>query len=214
MRKLILSTVAAIGMATVAVGALNAQGAPAPGTIDLAAVQSGTYTADSAHSMVNFHINHLGFNDYIGIFGDVAGTLTIDKANIGSAKVDVTIPVSKVVTASAGLTAHLLKAAGADGKADFFGAAPADAKFVSTAVKVSGQNATITGNLTLNGQTKPVTLEAKFYGAGKSPMGGAENVGFTATGSFKRSEFGINYALPMISDEVKLKISAAFVKAG
>jgi len=196
-------------------GALVAQPAASPpGKPDPAAISGGTYNADPGHTLVMWDVSHFGFSPYFGLFGSITGTLTLDPKNPGAAKVDVTIPVSKVVTASAGLTAHLLKAAGADGKADFFGAAPADAKFVSTAVKVSGQNATITGNLTLNGQTKPVTLEAKFYGAGKSPMGGAENVGFTATGSFKRSEFGINYALPMISDEVKLKISAAFVKAG
>ena len=91
-------------------------------------------------------------------------------------------------------------------------APPTPDKFVSTSVAANGQNATITGNLTLNGVTKPVTLAAKFYGAGKSPMGGKENIGFTATGSIKRSEYNIGYSIPMVSDEVKLEIVAAFVK--
>ena len=195
-------------------GALIAQPAASPpGKPDPAAVTGGTYNSDPGHTLVMWEVNHFGFSPYFGLFGGVTGTLALDPKNPGAAKVEVTIPVSKVVTANAGLTAHLLKAAGADGKADFFGASPADAKFVSTAVKVSGQTATITGNLTLNGATKPVTLQAKFFGAGKSPMGGAENIGFTATGSFKRSEFGVAYGIPMVSDEVKLNITAAFVKA-
>jgi polyisoprenoid-binding protein YceI len=189
-------------------GALIAQ----PGKPDPAAVTGGDYTVDAGHTLVKWEVDHLGFTPYFGLFGSITGTLTLDPKNPSAAKVDVTIPVSKVTTASSGLTAHLLKPA-ADGKpADFFGATPADAKFVSTKVTASGTSATIDGNLTLNGVTKPVTLAAKFYGAGKSPMGGKENVGFTATGSFKRSEFGVGYGIPAVSDAVKLEIVAAFVK--
>lgn len=188
-------------------GALVAQ----PGKPDPAAITGGAYTADAGHTLVKWEVDHLGFTPYFGIFGDVTGTLQFDPKNPAAAKVDVTIPVSKVTTASAGLTAHLLKPAAEGKPADFFGAAPADAKFSSTSVTVNGQSATVTGNLTLNGVTKPVTLAAKFYGAGKG-MGGKENVGFIATGAIKRSEFGIGYAIPAVSDEVKLEIVAAFVK--
>ncbi|HZV17549.1 MAG TPA: YceI family protein [Sphingobium sp.] len=189
-------------------GALVAQ----PGKPDPAAVTGGAYTADADHTLVKWQVDHFGFTPYFGIFGSVTGTLQLDPKNPSAAKVDVTIPVSKVTTASDRLTAHLLKAAEAGKVADFFGANPADAKFVSTNVAVNGQTAKITGNLTLNGVTKPVTLDAHFYGAGKSPMGGKENVGFTATGAIKRSDFGIGFAIPMVSDEVKLEIVAAFVK--
>jgi len=189
-------------------GALVAQ----PGKPDPAAVTGGAYTADAGHTLVKWQVDHFGFTPYFGIFGDVTGTLQLDPKNPSAAKVEVTIPVSKVTTANAGLTGHLLKAAEAGKAADFFGANPADAKFVSTNVAVTGETAKITGNLTLNGVTKPVTLDAKFYGAGKSPMGGKENVGFTATGAIKRSDFGVSFALPMVSDEVKLEIVAAFVK--
>lgn len=189
-------------------GALVAQ----PGKPDPAAVTGGAYTADADHTLVKWQVDHFGFTPYFGIFGSVTGTLQLDPANPSAAKVDVTIPVSKVTTANANLTGHLLKAAEAGKAADFFGANPADAKFVSTNVAVSGQTAKITGNLTLNGVTKPVTLDAKFYGAGKSPMSGKENVGFTATGAIKRSDFGIGFAIPMVSDEVKLEIVAAFLK--
>ena len=144
----------------------------------------------------------------------MTGSLTLDPRNLNSAKVDVTIPVSKVVTASAGLTEHLLRAGKDGGKPDFFGASPADARFVSTRVVASGQKAKITGNLTLNNITRPVTLDATFYGAGKAPpqMGGKENVGFRATGSIMRSQFGLGFGVPMVGDQVKLEISAAFQK--
>ena len=204
--RLIHAAIPAI-MLTGLAGALIAQ----PGKPDPAAITGGAYTVDPGHTIVKWEVDHLGFTPYFGLFGDVTGTLQLDPKNPAAAKVDVTIPVSKVTTTSAGLTGHMLRA-GADGKpADFFGPSPADARFVSTQVVVDGQQATITGNFTLNGVTKPVTLAAKFYGAGKG-MGGKENVGFTATGSIKRSEFGVKGALPVVSDEVKLEIVAAFVK--
>lgn len=197
-------------------GAVVAQQAPssAPGTKNVAAITGGTYTADAGHTLVEWTVDHLGFSPYFGLFGNVTGTLTLDPKNPGAAKVDVTIPVAEVTTASAGLTKHLLKPADAGKQADFFGAAPAPARFVSTQVTPSGENARIQGNLTLNGVTRPVTLDASFYGAGKMPaqMGGKENVGFTATGVLRRSEFNIGYGIPMVSDEVKLKITAAFQK--
>ena len=186
-----------------------------PGKKDPAAVTGGTYTVDPGHTLVKWTVDHMGFTPYFGLFGDVTGTLTLDPKNPSAAKVDVTIPVSKVTTASAGLTAHLLRAPkDAAGKPDFFGASPADAKFVSTKVVASGQTAKITGNLTLNGVTKPVTLDAAFYGAGKFGMGGPakENVGFTAKTTIKRSDFGVAYGIPIVSDAVELEIVAAFVK--
>ncbi len=205
-----------LALAAVALAAPTLAQAPAPipGSRDTAAISGGTYTADAGHTLVRWEVDHLGFSPYFGIFGDVTGTLVLDPKNPGAAKVSVTIPVSKVTTASAGLTSHLLKPAADGGKADFFGAAPADATFVSTKVTPRGERATIVGNLTLNGVTRPVTLDAQFYGAGKMPanMGGKENVGFRAQGSLKRSDFGIGYGIPMVSDEVKLDVAAAFEK--
>ena len=185
-----------------------------PGSANPAAVSGGTYTVDPGHTLIVWTLDHLGFSPYSGIFGDVTGSLTLDPKNPNAAKVDVTIPVSKVTTASSGLTQHLLRPGKDGGKPDFFGASPADARFVSTSIKTSGQTAKIAGNLTLNGVTKPVTLDARFYGAGKAPaqMGGKENVGFTATTTIKRSEFGLGFGVPMVGDDVSLKIEAAFQK--
>jgi polyisoprenoid-binding protein YceI len=209
--------IAAAAAATLAIAAPLIAQAPQLGTRDAARVTAGAYAVDPNHTLIRWKVDHLGITPYFGLFGEVTGNLTLDPKNPAAAKVDVTIPVAKVLTASPALTAHLLKApATAGGKPDFFGPAPADAHFVSTNVvpDAAAGKARITGNLTLNGVTKPVTLEARFYGAGKAPaaMGGAENLGFEATTTIKRSEFGITTAVPLVSDEVALEIAAAFIK--
>ena len=193
---------------------LIAQSAPQiPGAIDATRVTAGTYNTDPGHTLIGWRVSHFGFNDYFGIFGDATGTLTLDPAKPNASKVDITIPVSKVTTASAGLTGHLLRAGKDGGKADFFGPARADAKFVSTSVVASGTSAKITGNLTLNGVTKPVVLDTKFSGAGNNPFNKKATVGFHATTTIKRSDFGVTYGIPIVSDDVKLDISVAFEKA-
>lgn len=191
-----------------------AQTPAVPGSRNPAAATGGTYTADPNHSLVVWTLDHLGFSPYTGIFGDVAGSLRIDPRNPGSAKVDMTIPVSKVVTASAQLTQHLLRPGKEGGKPDFFGPSPADARFVSTKVMASDRRATVTGDFTLNGVTRAVTLDVAFYGAGKAPapLGGKETIGFRATGTILRSDFGLGFFAPLVGDEVKLDISAAFQK--
>ncbi|WP_421846256.1 YceI family protein [Novosphingobium sp.] len=186
-----------------------------PGTLDAARVTAGTYSSDPGHSYVAWRVNHLGFNESQGLIGDVTGTLTLDPANLAAAKVSAVIPVAKLVTPNPALTASLL-APGADGgKPHFFGAAPADATFVSTSVVpgADGLSAEVNGNLTLNGVTRPVTLKAHLSGAGINPFNaGARTVGFMAETTIKRSDYGIMFLLPIVGDEVHLTISAAFEK--
>lgn len=211
------ATILATGGALLAGPALFAQSAAPqiPGAADPARVTAGTYVADSNHSLIGFEVNHFGFNDYYGLFGDVAGTLVLDPANVAAAKVDVTIPVANVTTASKALTAHLLRPGKDGAKPDFFGPAPAPARFVSTAVKLDPKDKTkamITGNLTLNGVTKPVSFTAEFTGAGTNPFNKKATVGFEAETEIKRSDFGVNYGIPFVSDDVELDISVAFEK--
>lgn len=197
---------------------LTAQNAPPtkPGARDPSRVTAGSYKTDPAHTLVGWRVDHLGFNDYFGIFGDATGSLTIDPKKLDQAKVDITIPVSKVTTASSGLTAHLLRAGKDGGPPDFFGPSPADARFVSSKVIVKGLTAQISGQLTLNGVTRPVTLNARFTGAGKTPpfMGAKEIIGFEAAALIKRSAFNVNTGIPFVSDEVELDITVAFEKVG
>lgn len=188
-----------------------------PGAPDASRVSGGVYKVDPEHTMVRWEVDHLGVTPYFGTFGQITGSLDFDPRQPDAAKVDITIPVAMVTTASAGLTTHLLKAPDVPGgKPDFFGPHPANARFTSTAVvRSSGSDeASITGNLTLNGVTRPVTLATTFYGAGKMPpaLGGQEMVGFTAKASIKRSDFGISMGIPLVSDRVDLDIVAAFLK--
>jgi len=215
MRKLTL-TLAAAGIAALTIGTLHAQqGGPPqlPGAMDVSRAQSGTYTADARHTLVGWRVNHFGFNDYFGIFGNVTGKLTIDPAAPQSAKVEISIPVAEVTTANSGLTDHLIRAGRDGGKPDFFGPNAAPATFVSTSVQPNGTNARISGDLTLNGVTKPVVIEAQFTGAGNAMMPPNKlTLGFEGTTTIKRSDFGITLAVPMVSDEVELDITVAFEK--
>lgn len=216
-RKVLLSLALAFACAAPILAQQDVQPMEKPGAADPSRVSGGVYKVDLEHTMVRWEVDHFGITPYFGTFGQITGSLILDPRKPNTAKVDITIPVAKVTTASAGLTAHLLKAPNLpDGKPDFFGPSPADARFTSTSVRrTSGSNdATITGNFTLNGHTRPVTLAARFYGAGKMPptMGGQEMVGFTAKASIKRSDFGISMGIPLVSDQVDLDIVAAFLK--
>ena len=177
-----------------------------PGTPDATKVVSGTYQVEPRHSQVLFTVNHLGFTEYTGQFTQPTGTLVVDTANPGNSKVDVTIPIDKVLTTVPQLDAHLKTP-------DFFDATKfPTAKFVSTKVTVNGTTATIAGNLTVKDVTKPVVLNARFVGAGNATQGAKKlNFGFAATTSINRSDFGISYALPGVSDKVDLTINAGFV---
>ena len=208
-------TALALGSALLLTAPTYAQKAPAlPGSKSTAAVTGGTYQADPGHTLVRWTVDHFGFSPYTGLFGGVTGTLELDPKNPAGAKVDVTIPVAGVATASSALTAHLLRAPKeAGGKPDFFGADPAPARFVSTRVVVTGKDrGKINGNLTLNGVTKPVTLDVDFHGAGDNPFNKKPTIGFEAEGKIKRSDFGVLYGIPVVSDEVELEIYAAFEK--
>lgn len=178
-----------------------------PGVSDKSRVSGGSYSVDSNHALITWTVDHFGFNNYSGQFSQPTGMLMLDPNNPSAAMVDITIPMSGIVTGAEGLTKHLKTG-------DFFNAdVYPTARFVSTSVVPTGMStAAITGNLTIGTTTRPVTLDAKFIGAGENPMSKKENVGFHATASLMRSDFGVNYAIPMVSDKVDLDISIAFTK--
>jgi polyisoprenoid-binding protein YceI len=182
-----------------------------PGSPDPSRITGGEYKLDPAHTQITFVVNHLGFSLYRGIFGSVEGTMTLDRKLPSNSKLSITIPMNGLVTTVPALTEHLMKA-------DFFDSTkyPA-AQFQSTSVTVKGATAEIVGNLTLKGVTKPVTLHAHLVGAGTftNPMtkASSETIGFEAKTEVKRSDFGLSYGVPLVSDVVPLEISAAFEKS-
>lgn len=174
---------------------------------DPATVQAGTYAIDSAHTLVQFSVDHFGISDYFGTFPGAVGSLTIDPRNIATAKLDVTVPVASVSTTNATLDKELVSA-------DWFDAARYPSiRFVSTRVtRTGGNGATVTGNLTLHGVTRPVTLNATFNAAAVNPLSKAYTLGFKATGIIKRTEFGVSKYAPLVGDETTLTITSAFEK--
>ena len=178
-----------------------------PGAADPSRAVSGSYKVDPAHTQVLFTVNHLGFTEYTGQFTQPTGSLVLDKANPANDKLDVSFDMDKVSTTVPGLNEHLQKP-------DFFDAARfPTGRFVSTRVAVSGTGATITGNLTLRGVTRPVTLQTRFIGAGVNPLSKKPTIGFRATTSILRSQWGVSYGIPIVSDKVELVINGAFETA-
>jgi polyisoprenoid-binding protein YceI len=150
----------------------------------------------------------MGFSDWYGDFTGATGSLSLDPKAPTKAKVDITIPVSSVSTTNATLDGEL--------KSDawFDAAKYPQIRFTSTAVTPTGpRTANIAGNLTFHGVTRPVVLKATFLASGVNPLSKGYTMGFNATTSLKRSDFGVKTYIPLISDEVSLRISAAFEKA-
>jgi polyisoprenoid-binding protein YceI len=169
-------------------------------------VKAGTYKVEPYQTQVSFSISHFGFTDFSGLFSGAAGTLQLDPSAASASKLEVSIPVSSILTTVPVLDDQL--------KEDqwFDVAKYPKATFTSTKVTPTGKDsATIAGNLTLHGVTKPVTLKAHLIGSGTNPLDKSFNVGFEAVGAIKRSDFGIKQYLPLLGDDVTLKIAGAFV---
>ena len=185
-------------------GIASAQ-AQTPPTRDPAQIPAGTYAVDPNHTQVGWRVSHMGFSNYAGGFSDVSGSLTLDPKNPAAAKLSVKIPVTSVTTTSDKLTGELKGDQWLDA-----GKFP-EMTFVSTKVTPAGKDhAKVTGDLTLHGVTKPVTLDVTLVGAGTNPLNKKTTVGFEATGTVKRSEFGVKTYVPLIGDELHLTIAGAF----
>lgn len=158
-----------------------------------------SYTIDSSHTFPHFQVNHLGFSTMHGRFDKTEGKLTIDMAK-KTGSVQVKIDAASVNTGFAKRDEHLRSP-------DFFNAAEFPAiTYDSTKVTIrDDKSATVEGNLTMVGVTKPVTLQVSRMSCGDHPIAkGKYACGFDATASIKRSDFGIKYALPAVGDDLKL----------
>ncbi|WP_078059482.1 YceI family protein [Xanthomonas massiliensis] len=181
--------------------------APAPVAAEAPAADaikpvSGTYTLDPSHTDVLAQWTHFGFSKPSAHFGISEGTLTYDADDVTKSSVAVTIPLSTLDTFVPKLDEHLKGS-------DFFDAAKfPDATFKSTQVQAAGTNKlAVTGDLTIKDVTKPVTLEVTLNGAGEHPMAKKQAIGFSATGTVKRTDFGVGAYAPNVSDEVQLSIT-------
>lgn len=159
------------------------------------------YKIDASHTMVFFSVSHLGFSHSTGQFTDFDGTFSFDEKNIEKSKVDVTIKTDSIDFANNPKWNEHMKSA------DFFNAEKfPTATFKSTKVTKTGDKTMdVTGDFTLLGTTKPVTLKVTFNKAGEA-FGGKEKAGFSATGEFDRTAFGMDTYAPGVSAEVDLRI--------
>jgi polyisoprenoid-binding protein YceI len=171
-----------------------------------------TWSIDPAHSHVEFAVKHLMISTVKGRFGAVRGTVRTDEADPAKGQVEVEIDADSIDTKEAQRDAHLKSA-------DFFDVEKfPKITFKSTRIDgVNGDSFTLTGDLTIHGVTRPVTLAVTSEGRGKDPWGG-ERAGFSATGKIKRSEFGLTWNQVLetggfvVGDEIKITLDVELVK--
>ena len=196
----------AAALTALAILSASAPAAVAQSTIqDAKAVKAGTYKVEPYHTQVVFGLSHFGFTNFTGTFSDASGSLQLDPTNPVAAKLNISVPVQSVLTPVGKLNDELKST-------DWFDAAKfPTATFTSTKVTPTGANAaTIDGALTLHGVTQPISLKARFLGAGTNPINKAYTIGFEAIGTIKRASFGVNKYVPLVGDDVNLTINGAF----
>lgn len=160
-----------------------------------------TYTLDTPHTQVMFAVSHMGYSHSIGKFLGYSGGFTFDRSNPEKSTVDVTIDTASIDLGDQKWNDHMKNP-------DFFNVEKYPTMtFKSTGIAVTGENtADITGDLTILGVTKPVTLNVVHNKSGPRPSGEQFAAGFSATAKIKRSDFGMNYGIGMIGDEVDIRI--------
>ena len=160
------------------------------------------YKLDPGHTVVLASWNHFGYSHPSANFGQVDGVLVYDAADVAKSRVEVTLPLSGLDTFVPKLDEHLRSA-------DFFDAAKYPTiTFRSTAVQdVGGGKLKIMGDLTVHGVTRPVTLDATLNQASVHPMTKAPTIGFDATTTIKRSDFGVGAYVPKVGDEIAIRIT-------
>lgn len=170
-------------------------------------VKTGDYRLDPKHAVVIFRVNHLGFSEFYGQFRALSGRLSFSGATPEDSEVAIEIDTGSIDTRSTELDGAL------KAKSMFNSETFPAARFVSTQVRQTGdKTGKVDGLLTIRDITKPIILNVTFGGSGTHPLSGKKTVGFNATGSFLRSEFGLRDWLPLVGDEVALVIEAEFVR--
>jgi polyisoprenoid-binding protein YceI len=163
--------------------------------------EAADYTIDPTHSHILFTIDHLGFAKMVGLFSEFSGNISFDANNVPASKVNVSIKTESLQTQFAPRDKDLKGA-------DWFNVTEfPEMTFVGTEfVKKDDHTGTLTGNLALHGVTKPVTLNVVVNKVGQNPLDKIDSAGFSARGTFKRSDFGIKTYLGAIGDDVDLII--------
>jgi polyisoprenoid-binding protein YceI len=166
------------------------------------------YDFDKAHTSVLFFVEHMGLSEMQGEFRAFEGELLVDTTDLAKSSVNVTIDAASVDMDHDKLNAHLQSK-------DFFDVAnQPKLSFKSSKVEVKGENAlAVTGDLTILGVTRPVTLDVVLKKVDAHPFAKRPAIGFHATGTIKRSDFGMNYIVGPVADVVKIRIDTETIQA-
>ncbi len=166
-----------------------------------------TFTCDPGHTAVRASWTHAGFSTQSAGFHNPECKLVLDEADPAKSSLSVKIKVASISTGVPDLDKHL-------SSPDFFDAAKnPEISFESTSVKVMEKSAEVAGNLTIRGTTKPATLKVSLVNMGEHPVGQffdyykGKWAGFDATTTIKRSDFGMNMMVPVVSDDIAISIS-------
>ena len=173
-----------------------------------ASAQTSTWTIDKAHSGVQFSIRHLGVSNVHGSFSNVTGTVVYNEKDVTKSSVEAVIDTTTVNTSNDARDKHLKGA-------DFFDVTKNPTMtFKSTRITSANGKIQMTGDLTLNGVTKSVTLDVDGPAPPQKGMGGKIVSGFSAAGIVKRSDFGFGskFSAPALGDEVKFTIDIEIAK--
>ncbi len=195
---------AAIALLSIAIPAADAQSV----STDPRHAPTGNYRLEPRHAQIQFAIAHLGITDFLGRFDKASGTLNFNANDPEKSSVSISIDLTSLDTQNKALNTELLGP-------DLFNAYKStEATFKSTSITRTGTNSgKITGDLTIKGITKPITLEATFNGSTADPFSSNTTlIGFHATAIVKRSDYnmtGTSWSA-MVGDEVKLDIEAPF----
>ncbi|HVX54506.1 YceI family protein [Nocardioides sp.] len=172
---------------------------------------SGDYTIDPAHTHIGFSARHAMVTTVRGKFNDFSGTAHIDTANPANSTVSLTIKAESIDTGNADRDAHLRSG-------DFFeDSAHPEITFVSTNVERDGDEWAITGDLTIKGVTKPVTVVFEETGTAKDPFGNTR-AGFEGSAAINRSDWGLNFNAALetggvlVSEKIKLEFDVSAIK--
>jgi polyisoprenoid-binding protein YceI len=167
-------------------------------------IDPGTWALDTWHTQLGFTVRHLGISTVRGLFKEYDGGVTV--AEDGTASISLTAAMTSVATGNDGRDSHL------QGPEFFDSANHPNLSFESTSIESDGASGVVHGNLTIRGVTKPIALATTFNGTGTFPLDNTFHAGFTATGSFNRTDFGVSYGVPLVSDEVQLVLDVQLVK--
>ncbi|UUI05247.1 YceI family protein [Oceanobacillus jeddahense] len=171
------------------------------------------WNLDTAHSEVGFSVKHMMISKAKGTFDNFDAQINADPEDLSNADIQVTIDVESINTRNKDRDDHLRSA-------DFFDAENyPKITFIATDIKKSDNNYEVTGDLTLKGTTKPVTLDVAFEGQSKDPMSGSTVAGFSGSTSINRKEFGLTWNASLetggvlVGEEVKINFELELQKA-